>query len=275
MTTSNPSYLCRRALLCAALAMSFGATSSMAEVGSGDAWDLKVSLKVLGINALNVTPVSRASFADSAVPAGHWEQKQGIDVGNAAVARVTTDLLTSEAEYRPGVSFSASASEGQVAELDLQAVGLLGASLLSLKADVIRSKSVVAGYCPRATPSSGDLLNDVMFGNGFDSGTLGTGGDGTPGTGPDDSASLVNVRLKLIGIQVPIPLNPPPNTGVDLSQLGIVGATLLLNEQVIEGDGIQSRKKTTNGLRLTLNIIGTITGEVIIAHSSAGIDCTK
>ncbi len=275
MTAPNRSTLRRSALLATAFALSVGASASMAEVGNGDAWDLRISLKVLGIDALNVTPVSQAAFSNMATPWAQWDQKPGIDVGSAAVARVTTGLLTSEAEYRPGPSFSAVAAEGQVAALDLQAVGLLGASLLSLKADVIRSKSIVAGYCLVPSRAGGGLLDDVMFGNGFDSGNLGTGGDGSPGTGPDDSAELANVELKILGIRVPIPLNPPPNTGIDLSQLGIAGVTLILNEQTLGGDGVTARTKTSNGLRLTLNILGTITGEVIVAHASAGIDCSQ
>lgn len=266
----------RRVALAATLALACGATPALAEVGNADAYDLTISLSLLGI-PFTLDAQSHASIVAATAPATDSDQLPSLDVGNAATIHVTTGLLTSEAEYRPGVSTSAVGAQAQVAGLDVSALGLLGASVLSLSADVIRSKSVVVGYCltPARGPSLDGLLDEILFGNGFDAGNLGTGGDGTPGTGPEDTTTLGNVHLSVLGIDVPIPLNPPPNTGVDLNALGIAGATLILNEQVIEGDGVTSRTKTSNGLRLSLNILGTITGEVIVAHSSAGIDCTQ
>lgn len=276
-THRHSSRLSRTAVLAAALALAGGAAPAFAEVGNADAWDLQISLTVLGIPALNVTAQAQATINAATVADSDANQVAGIDIGNALVARITTGVLASEAEYLPGVSSSGIASQSQVADLDLSAVGLLGASLLSLKADVIRTKSLVAGYC--APPARGavvsGLLDEIVFGNGFDERNLGAGGSGQPGTGPDDTATLGNVRLSILGIEVPIPLNPAPNTGVDLADLGIAGATLMLNEQTIEGDGTSSLKKTSNGLRLTLNVLNTIVGNVVVAHSSAGIDCTQ
>lgn len=266
----------RRVALATAIALAGASTPALAEVGNANAYDMSISLSVLGLSALNVSGQATANVADATAPATDSDQVASFEFGNAAVAHVSTGVLLSEAEYRPGVSTSGAAAQTQVAGLDLSALGLLGANLLSLQADSIRSKSVVVGYCPQPTgPSLNGLLDDLLYGNGFDEGNLGTGGDGTPGTGPDDSVSLGNLHLSILGIDVPIPLNPPPNTGIDLNALGIAGATLILNEQVIEGDGITSRSKTTNALRLNLNILGTITGEVIIAHSFAEIDCTQ
>lgn len=269
----------RTAVLAAALAFAGGAAPAFAEVGNAEAWDLNVSLAVIGIPALTVTPQSQTTIAAATTPTDKSDQKPSLDIGNAAVARVTTGLLISEAEYRPSVGFSAVASQGQVNHLDLKAIGLVpGVPVLSLTADLIRSKSLVAGTCPPpalAAASATALLDDIVYGNGFDAANLGVGGDGTPGTGPDDSVLLGNVVLSILGKDVPIPVNPPPNTGVDLSALGIVGATLLLNERVVEGDGTQKRSQTSNALRLTLNVAGVITGNVVVAHSSAGIDCTQ
>lgn len=267
----------RRAALAAALALACGATPALAEVGNANAYDLSVSISLLGLLPLNLTPQAQADISAATEPTTDANQLPSLDVGNAALVHVTTGLLVSEAEYRPGVSNSASAAQSQVADISVSAIGLLGLNVLSLSANAISSKSLVVGYCPppaRQETLNG-LLDELMFGNGFDSGNLGTGGDGTPGTGPDDSATLADVQLSILGINVPIPLNPPANTGVDLSALGIVGATLILNEQVIGGDGVSSRSKTSNALRLSLNILNVVTGEVILAHSSAEIDCTQ
>ncbi|GEM_PF-1443910 len=276
-TQSRSSRSCRSVAFGVALALAGSAAPAFAEVGNADAWDLQISLSVLGIPALNVSAQASAQINGATSAANDSNQVTGIDIGNALLARVTTGVLASEAEYQPDTSISGIAGQSQVADLNLSAVGLAGASLLSLKADVIRSKSLVAGHCAplaRGATVSG-LLDEILFGNGFDERNLSAGGSGAPGTGPDDSATLGNVKLSILGINVPIPLNPPPNTGVDLSGLGIAGATLLLNEQVVEGDGVSSLKKTSNGLRLTLNVLNTLVGNVVVAHSSAGIDCTQ
>lgn len=270
---SNP--LCRRLALASVLALACGATPAMAEVGSAGAYDVSVTLTLLG-STVNVNAQTDVNIDLSVDPLSDLQVVPGFEFGSAALVHLTTDALSSEAEYRPGVSFSASAGQSQVAGLNLSAVGLLGVNLLQLSADVIRSKSLVAGYClPTANKGAqtDGLLDDVLYGNGFDAGNLGAGGNGAPGTGPDDSVGLANVHLSILGIDVPLPLNPPPNTGVDIPA-GIVGATLILNEQRVEGDGINQLTKTSNGLRLTLNILNLISGEVIVAHSSAGIDCT-
>lgn len=267
----------RRIALASALALAGASTPALAEVGNAEAADLSISLSILGLPALNVSAQAPVNITDATAPADDANQLPTIDIGNALIARITTGLLESEAEYRPGVSTSAIAAKTQASGLNLSALGLLGASLLSLQADAIGSKSLVVGHCPLPPPgpSLNGLLDDLVYGNGFDEGNFGTGGDGTPGTGPDDTATLANVHLSILGIDVPLPLNPPPNTGVDLNALGIAGATLLLNEQVLGGDGITARSKTSNALRLSLNILGTITGDVVIGHSSASIDCTQ
>lgn len=267
----------RRIALATVVALAGASTPALAEVGNASAYDLSISLTILGIPALNVSAQTPVDIVDAAAPADDANQLPSIDIGNALIARVTTGLLMSEAQYLPGVSNSGIAAQSQVAGLNVSALGLLGASLLSLQADVIRSKSLVVGHCPLPPPgpSLNGLLDDLVYGNGFDEGNFSTGGDGTPGSGPDDTATLGNVHLSILGIDVPLPLNPPPNTGVDLNALGIAGATLLLNEQVLEGDGITSRTKTSNALRLSLNVLGTITGDVVVGHSSASIDCTQ
>lgn len=266
----------RRIALATAFALAGASAPVLAEVGNANAYDMSISLSILGLPALDVSGQAEANIVDATAPATDSDQVASFELGNAAVAHVSTGILLSEAEYQPGVSTTGAAAQTQVGNFNLSALGLLGANLLSLQADSIRSKSLVVGYCPQPTgPSLTGLLDDLLYGNGFDEGNLGTGGDGTPGTGPEDSVSLGNLQLSILGIDVPIPLNPPPNTSVDLNVLGIAGATLILNEQVIEGDGITSRSKMTNALRLNLNVIGTITGEVIIAHSFAKIDCAQ
>src|SRR5690606_6806293 len=55
--------------------------------------------------------------------------------------------------------------------------------------------------------------------------------------------------------------------------------TLMLNEQVVGGDGVTSSSIVTNALRLALNInlIGLVSlnGEIILGHSEAAVSCAS
>jgi hypothetical protein len=164
--------------------------------------------------------------------------------------------------------------EVEVASLDLSAVNLIGSGLLSISADVIRSQSTVGGFCmPVARGMQPDgVLDDYVFGSTFDSGNL---GPGLPGDPPTDDVSLGNLTISILGIDVPqLPLNPAPNTPVNLSVLGIAGATLVLNEQVVGGDGVHTTSKSSNAVHLTLNVASLITADVVVAHSDASLDCS-
>jgi hypothetical protein len=123
------------------------------------------------------------------------------------------------------------------------------------------------------------MLDDFLFFSTFDSGNLvpggGGGGDGGGIGGlPPGGGTLVDPVVTILGIPVPgLPLNPPPNTDVDLGALGIVGATLILNEQTNTGDGVHSLARATNAIHLTLDVAQLVTADVIIAHSEVSLAC--
>jgi len=48
---------------------------------------------------------------------------------------------------------------------------------------------------------------------------------------------------------------------------------LVLDEQSITGDGITGLGVSNNGVHVTLNALGLITGDVILAHADAAIAC--
>lgn len=254
----------------AAFAASVFSTGAAAQTGSANAQDLSVHISLLGLANLDVTPQVPSVVANASVAIDVAHSLPGLNIPGALL-NLSTGLLSTEAQYVDGGT-SASGSTVTVAALDLSAVSLLGAALLSVSADAITSTSIVSGYC-LATPGiqSVGLLDDYVFTSTFDTGNL---QNSPPGGAPDDGAKLTGLVITILGIEVPdLPLNPPPNTGVDLSALGIVGATLMLNEQTTGGDGVNSTSKSSNAVHLGLNVAGLITADVVVGHSDASLSC--
>ncbi len=261
----------RLSALMAAILTGFAALPAQAETGSANAGDVAVHINVLGVAQLDVDPQAPSGFNGATSSTFQQNSLPSVNEGNAIV-NLSTGNVASWAEYDPGVSISAAGSNVTVENLALSAVGLLGTGLLSINATLISSGSVVMGYCLPAGRQTRELLDDTMFFNSFDSGNLTPGGPGpTPPT-----VTLGGVDISILGIPVPgIPLNPSPNTSIDLSALGIAGATLILNEQAITGDGINMSTLSSNALHLTLNAAGVITADVVLGHSDSTLDCTQ
>lgn len=89
------------------------------------------------------------------------------------------------------------------------------------------------------------------------------------------SATLVDATLDcLIGAGIALPVNPAPNTEV----LDSVGMRIVLNEQILEGDGHGSLSLTVNAIHIYLDAalvheLGAVDGEIIVGHSTASLDC--
>ncbi|MET0226574.1 MAG: hypothetical protein ABW187_09050, partial [Dokdonella sp.] len=245
---------------------------ALAQTGSANAQDLSVHVSLLGLANLDITPQAPSVVVDANVAIDVTNSLPGLNVPGALLS-LSTGLLTSEAQYVDGGTLASGATV-TVAALDLSAVSILGASLLSVSADAITSTSIVSGYCI-ATPGiqAVGLLDDYVFTSSFDSGNL---QNTPPGGDPDDGAKLTNLVITILGIPVPeLPLNPPPNTGIDLNALGIVGATLVLNEQTTGGDGVNATSKSSNAVHLALNVAGLITADVVVGHSDASLSCAN
>jgi hypothetical protein len=150
---------------------------------------------------------------------------------------------------------------------------LLNVNLLSITADLIQTQSMIVGYCLPAGRESRSASDDITFFNGFDTGNLTPGGPGGTNGG---NVKFVNPGVTILDTVVPeIPTDPPPNTNVDLAALGILDATLVLNEQTIAGDGVTMSSMSSNALHLTLNAAGLITADVTIGHTDSTLDCTQ
>ncbi|MGX2039636.1 PEP-CTERM sorting domain-containing protein [Methylocaldum sp. MU1018] len=88
-------------------------------------------------------------------------------------------------------------------------------------------------------------------------------------------ASLTNAFISIAGISIALDALPTPNTTVDLSLLGLAGVSLILNEQILAGDGIGSLGLAVNAIHLSFNgfLAGffSLTGDIIISHAQAQI----
>ncbi len=261
----------RLTALVAALALCFAA-SSHAETGTANAADMSVHINLLGVVQLDVDPQVPVGFENVTDPTHQQDSLPSFDAGGALL-HLSTGTLTTDAQYAPGVSISAAGASIVLQNVDLSAVSALAQPLISLTADAIRSKSLVAGYCLPAGRQR-TAVDDIMFFSSFDRGNLFTGGDGGPATG--DDTSLTGVQLSILGIPVPgIPEAPPPNTTIDLAPLGISGATLILNERTVGGDGVNMASLSTNAMHLTMDLASVITADIMFAHSDSKLDCAQ
>jgi uncharacterized repeat protein (TIGR01451 family) len=116
--------------------------------------------------------------------------------------------------------------------------------LLTLKADAVRSKAEVHGTCGSALTASG-------------------------------STALVNAGAGgILGLGLHLSANPAPNSVV----LNLLGVRLVLNEQIVGGDGVRTRSLTVNAIHLSIHnallaAVGGLSGDVVISHSEASLEC--
>jgi hypothetical protein len=263
-----------RGILAASIGFAFAAAGAHAETGSGAAHDVAIHIDVLGVAGLDVDPQASVAFDNAIEPAYQQDALPSLDLGGALI-HVSTGATESEAQYEPGSSLSWSAADTTIHNFNLSAVNLLGDGLISISADLIQSQSSVIGYCLPSRQGTRAALDDINFFNGFDNGNLTPGGPGDGG-GDGGNVVLVNPEVTILGIPIPaLPTAPAPNTTIDLAPLGIAGATLILNERTIGGDGVDMSSMTSNAMHLTLSSAGLITADVALGHSEAKLDCTN
>ena len=262
-----------RLVVLLAATLSANAAMAASPVGNASAWDLAVHVNLIGLAQLDVGAQTSATLTNVVASASDSQTLPSAAFASPLnLITLSTGVLASDAEYVRG-NLSAIAARSSVDDLALGA----GASVLSLNAGVVTSTSSLAGTCPDPVHATSSLLNDFLFFSTFDTGNLGQGGGGDGGgLGglPPSGGTLVDPVVSILGIPVPgLPANPAPNTNVDLAALGIVGATLILNEQTSTGDGVHSLANATNAIHLTLNVAQLVTANVIIAHSEVSLAC--
>lgn len=83
------------------------------------------------------------------------------------------------------------------------------------------------------------------------------------------SANITSLGLSILGQDIQVDTNAGPNSMIDLSALGLIGATLILNEQITDCSN-SFCSMTVNALRLSLNGLNNLfDADIIIGHSYA------
>jgi hypothetical protein len=82
-------------------------------------------------------------------------------------------------------------------------------------------------------------------------------------------ANITSLNLSILGQDIQVNANAGANSFIDLNALGLIGATLILNEQIADcSDSFCSM--TVNALRLSLNgLAGLFDTDIIIGHAYA------
>jgi len=124
-------------------------------------------------------------------------------------------------------------------------VALSTLGLVTLSADSIHSSARVSGPCgaPLEIVGATTLLNPVIGGS--------------------------------LGAGLAVDVSPAPNTVV----IDSMGVRLVLNEQVVSGDGTNEAAIAVNAVHLTISDVdvtgvGIVSGEIIIGHAESSLSCT-
>lgn len=136
-------------------------------------------------------------------------------------------------------------ADATVDDLVLSIVGAL--PLLTIGADTVVSTADVSGDC-------------------------GAGSLTATGTTTIEGASVGGT----LGLGLSIAVNPPPN----FELINLLGIRVVLNEQIITGDGVTNRGITVNAIHVDLtntilSLIGALSGDIIISQSQAQVQCNE
>jgi uncharacterized repeat protein (TIGR01451 family) len=228
------------ALLTALVALE-GRAEAADPVTHGDAYGEEISLKLQTLLATvqaGSGPLSSVSGDTS--PFNKDASALSLSVGLGPYGTVLhTGLLLSHTD---SASPSQVSSNATVHDLGISLVPV--APLLTLHADEVQSSAVIGGTCGTALTATGSTT------------LVNAGAGGTLGLGLQIGATV------------------PPNTVL----LNLLGVRVVLNEQVVGGDGITSRSISVNAIHISvqnslLGPLGRLSGDIVIAHSNAQVVC--
>lgn len=227
--------------LMAAATFGGGRAEAVEPVTRGNAYGEQISLKLQTLLATvqaSSGPLSTVSGENS--PFNKDASALSLNVGLGPFGTVLhTGLLLSHTDSSSPSQVSSNAT---VHDLGISLVPV--APLLTLHADEVRSSAVIGGTCGSALTATGSttLVN------------AGTGG--TLGLGLHIGAAVA------------------PNTVL----LDLLGIRVVLNEQIVGGDGVTSRSLSVNAIHISvqntlLSPLGRLMGDIVIAHSDAQVVC--
>lgn len=156
---------------------------------------------------------------------------------------LSTGLVEASASSAiPGTT--AADADTLVNALDLRIVGSLVTRLLTIGATTITSSASVGGSCGALVATGSALFESAQVGG-------------------------------LLGAGLAIDDAPPPNQVL----LDMLGIRVVVNEQIASGDGVLQRGLVVNALHLELDVslvgIGVLSGDVVIGHTEAAVQCAS
>lgn len=242
--------------------------SEIPQRGEGSALALGVDLSLLGL--LNV-PIHIGSSSGIAPAPYHKSSgllnvnvNAGINIPLVASVNVISLLGVAEAQVESDVKASPTASLAHASASSNLASA--NAGVFSLKVGSVQLLSLLGGGI-----SLPPVLEIRARAVGSDSSIAGEPSD----LSVHSFATLADASVLVNGVPLlTLPLNPPPNTGIDLSLHGLAGVTLMLNEQrVNRSPGIAEVESTALVVRITAlqlaPAVPTLSGEIRIGQSRA------
>lgn len=249
-----PSYFSRAFALTAVSLMGLSpaapATEAAVITATSDGYGLNVDLQALSLVHLVAGPLPDGVAGTAPAPYNLSDTAADVNV-TASVPLVASGSVTADL-----VSGSA------VSDVD----GLLGVRTTSASGSIAG-----AGIQLATLPALGSGLVLVGLGDGtLESSASITGDYGSLiATG---STNIQSLTLTIAGVPVDLSAyvgtSIAPNTSVDLFVLGIANASLILNEQIIAPDHSSIE---VNAFHLSLDILGAVTGSIILGHSHASV----
>ena len=244
----NVTFTTRRAGLAVAVCLALVSHVSAATISaSSSGYGLRTDISALGID-LDVGPLPNG-VSDSA-PAPY-------NLANSVANVNVTSNIPLVVSGEVGASLVNGAASSNVDglpgnRLTTASGGIVGADIGAVTLPIIGNGLTILGL-------NGTLSSTAQISGDFGS-LVATG-----------TTTIESLSLTLAGTVVSLApyvgVNVAPNTIVDLSGLGILNATLILNEQNVAPD---NSSIAVNALRLTTNLLN-IGGEIILGHSQCSV----
>lgn len=231
------------------LLLSFSNLANAQTNGNSSSYGAFVDLNFLpllggGVD-IDLGPLSTAS--GSAVDPNTYTDSDTVASASVSTAPLgnilSTGVLTVNADG--DLSNDMTSSDATVDDLGAFVVSTL--TLLSITADTVQSTADVSGEC-------------------------GVSGLTATGTTTIENAAVGGT----LGVGLNIDASPAPNTVL----LDLLGIRVILNEQIVSGDGVNSSGITVNAIHIDLSdtilsLLGTLSGDIIIAQSQAQVLCDE
>ena len=230
------------------MACGLAAFPAMAQtVGDSSAFGESVNLSLLPLlgNSQPVTSGPRPVISGSAAPAYSLSASAGSATASSSLTGPilqTGLLLVNASSQLPGATTThADATTANPAVSLGQLLPLLG-----LTAQTVRADATIDGTCGSSLTALG-------------------------------SANLANAHTSgAVGLGLSLPTQPAPNTVL----VNLLGVRIVLNEQIVSGDGRLQESLTVNAIHISLqnallSALGVLQGDIVISQAHAHVQCSN